>query len=215
MDIQAKKREIFGKKAKILRKEGLVPAELYGHKLDNAHLSVLAKEFLKVYKEAGESSVVNLVLENKRVPVLIYDMSANPITGEISNIDFYAVNMNEKIRTSVPLVFVGDSPAVKAGGILVKSIQELEIEALPADLPQHIDVDLSALVEIHNSIHIKNLKIGDKIKSFVDPEAVVATVIEMAKEEEAVKPISVEEVKVEGEEKKKEAEAAKAVEGKK
>ena len=214
-DIQAKKREIFGKKVKTLRKEGLVPAELYGNKLDNMHLSVAAKEFSKVYKEAGESSVVNLVLDNKKIPVLIYDMSANSITGEISNIDFYAVNMDEKIRTSVPLVFSGDSLAVKDGGILVKSMQELEIEALPADLPQHINVDLSALAEIHNSIHIKDLKIGDKVKVFVDPEAVVATVIEMAKEEEVVKPVSVEEVKVEGEEKKKAAEAAKAVEAKK
>ena len=101
MDIQAKKREIFGKKVKSLRKEGLVPAELYGNKLDNMHLSVPAKEFLKVYKEAGETSVVNLVLDNKKIPVLIYDMSANSITGEVSNIDFYAVNMAEKIRTSV------------------------------------------------------------------------------------------------------------------
>lgn len=215
-DIQVKKREIFGKKVKALRNEGLIPAELYGHKTDNIHLSVLVKDFSKIYKEAGESTVVNLVLDSKKLPVLIYDVSIDALSNEFAHVDFYAVKMDEKIKKAIPLSFKGEAPAIKIGGILVKSMKELEVEALPGDLPQHIEVDLGKLAEIHNSIHVKDLDINDKkIKIFIDPEAVVATIIEMAKEEEVVKPVSVEDVKVEGEEKKKEVEAEKEVEGKK
>ncbi|MBI5401428.1 50S ribosomal protein L25 [Candidatus Wolfebacteria bacterium] len=206
MDIQVQKREIFGKKVKSLRNEGLIPAELYGHKLENVHLSVAEKDLSKTYKEAGESTVINLIFDSKKIPSLIYYIDVNPISGKFSHVDFYAVKMDEKIRTEVPLNFIGESPAVKGGGILVKSMHEIEIEALPADLPNHIDVDLSGLVEIHNTIHVGDLKIGNKIKILVEPETAVATVIEPVKEEVVEKPLTVEEVKVEGEEKKKEKE---------
>lgn len=214
MEIQVQKRDIFGKKVKTLKSKGLVPAELYGHKMDNVHLSVPAKDFAKLYKQVGESTVINLVLGDKKIPALIHDTSVDFLSEEFSHIDFYAVNMKEKIRTSVPLSFIGESPAIKAGGILVKSMHELEVEALPGDLPAAIEVDLSKLAEIHNSIHVKDLNIGNKVKIFIDPEAVAATIVEAAQEEVEVKPITVEEVKVEGEEKKKEA-AAKEAEAKK
>ena len=206
MDIQVQKRDTFGKKVRILRNQGLVPAELYGHKIENVHLAVPVKDFAKIYKEAGESTVINLVLDNKKIPSLIYYVDMDPIANAFSHIDFYAVKMDEKIRTEVPLMFVGESPAVKGGGILVKSMHEIEIEALPGDLPPHFDVDLSKLAEIHNSIYVKDLEISDKVKVLVDLETPVATVIEQAKEEVEAKPVSVEEVKVEGEEKKKEKE---------
>jgi large subunit ribosomal protein L25 len=216
IDIQVKKREIFGKRVKTLRSEGLIPAELYGHKIENAHLSVPVKEFSKLYKAVGESTVINLILDGKKMPALIHDVSIDALSDQFSHVDFYAVNMDEKIKTAIPLSFIGEAPAIKIGGVLVKSMKELEVEALPGDLPQHIDVDLSTLVEIHNSIHVKDLDINaKKVKIFIDPEAVVATIIEMAKEEEVVKPVTVEDVKVEGEEKKKEAAAAKEAEGKK
>ena len=215
-DIQATKREIFGKSVKTLRHDGIIPAELYGNKMENIHLSVPVKEFSKVYKEAGESSIVNLVLDNKKYPVLIHDVSIDTMSNEYAHVDFYAVKMDEKIKTAIPLSFIGESPAIKVGGVLVKSMKELEIEALPGDLPQHIEVDLSKLAEIHSSIHVKDLDVDTKkIKIFIDQEAVVATIIEMAKEEEVVKPVSVEDVKVVGEEKKKEAAAVKEAEGKK
>ncbi len=206
MDIQVQKREIFGKKVRTLRNQGLVPAELYGHKLENVHLSVAEKDLSKTYKEAGESTVINLIFDSKKIPSLIYYIGVNSISGKFSHVDFYAVKMDEKIRTEVTLNFIGESPAVKDGGILVKSMHEIEIEALPADLPAHIDVDLSKLVEIHNSIYVKDLNIGNKVKVLVKPETAVATVIELVKEEVVEKAITVEEVKVEGEEKKKEKE---------
>jgi len=203
MELQVQKREIFGKKVKALRKQGFIPAELYGHGVENIHLSVPAKDFLKIFKEAGESTIINLNFENKKLPVLIHDVAVDPINDQIIHIDFYQIKMDEKITTSVPLEFIGEAPAVKEkGGILVKAMQEIEIEALPADLPASIKVNLNDLSEIGKSIYVKDLQVTKGLKILVEPETVVATVIEAAKEEVEEKPITVEEVKVEGEEKK-------------
>lgn len=213
MEILAQTREIFGGKVKNVREQGLIPAELYGHNLENIHLSVPAKEFSRVFKEA-ENTVIKLKTGAKEYNVLIHDVSKDALSGKISHIDFYAVKMDEKIRTRVPLIFVGEAPAVKEkGGVLIKSVQELEVESLPADLPHDIKVDLSSLSDIKTAISVKHLKIGDRVKLLADPETVVVSVIEQ-KEEETAPAIAVEEVKVETEEKKKEREKEKE-EGKK
>jgi large subunit ribosomal protein L25 len=197
MDLSVQKRDILGRKVKSLREQGLIPAELYGHGSENVHLSVPIKEFTKLFKEAGESTIINLNLENEKLPVLIHDLQKNPLTDEISHIDFYQVRMDEKISTSVPLEFIGEAPAVREkGGILIKAVQEIEIEALPADLPHKIEVDLSKLSDIGTNIHVKDLKIDEKVKVLIDAETVVVTVTEPAKEEVEEKPVSVEEVKV-------------------
>ncbi len=209
MELQVQKREILGKKVKSLREEGLIPSELYGHGLENIHLSVPAKEFSKVFKEAGESVLVNLTMsnvegfENKKIPVLIYKVSTDPLSDKIIHIDFYAVKMDEKITTSIPLEFIGESPAVKEKeGTLIKATQSLEIRALPADLPRNFEVKLDTLSEIGMSIHVKDLAIPKGVEILVKSETVIATIIEKAKEEVEEKPMTVEEVKVEGEEKK-------------
>jgi large subunit ribosomal protein L25 len=203
MELFVQKREIVGKKVKGLRKQGLIPAELYGHNIENTHLSVQAKDFLKIFKEAGESTIINLNLENKKLPVLIHDVSTDPVNDQILHIDFYQVKMDEKITASIPLEFIGEAPAVKEkGGILIKAMHEIEVEALPADLPHSIKVNLNILSEIGKSIYVKDLEVPKGVKILVEPETVVATATEPAKEEVEEKPISVEEVKVEGEEKK-------------
>ncbi len=208
MELQVQKREIFGKKVNTLRGSGLIPAELYGRGRENIHLSVLTKEFSQVFKEAGESTIVNLVLENEKLPVLIHEVVMNPLDDTIMHVDFYQVRMDEKITASIPLEFTGEAPAVKEkNGVLVKAMQEIEVEALPADLPHDFQVDLNTLSDIGMSIHVKDIKVPERIKLLVEPETVIATIIEQAKEEEVAKPISVEDVKVEGEEKKKETEA--------
>lgn len=214
MDIQVQKREVFGKQVRFLRNQGLIPGELYGHKVENVHLSIPAKEFGKLYKEAGESTIVNVVLGTKKIPSLIYYVTVNTMSGELNHVDFYAVKMDEKIRTEIPLIFEGDSLAVKDGGVLIKSMKEIEVEALPNDLPAHITVNLADLKSVHDSIYVKDLKVGSKVKLFVEPETVVATVIEQAKEEVVVAPVSVEGVKVEGEEKKKEKKPPRKKKGK-
>lgn len=206
MDLKVEKRTTLGKKLKALRNKGLIPAELYGHGLENVHLEVVAKEFSGAHKEVGESTIVNLVLEGKKIPALIHDTTSDFLSNKISHIDFYAVKMDEKIKTHVPFEFTGESAAVKQGGVLVKSMKEIEVEALPGDLPRDIEINLSILENLHDSIHVKDLMVSDKVKIYADAETVIVTVIEPAKEEEAAPVISVEDVKVEGEEKKKEKE---------
>ena len=209
MELSAQTRQILGKGVKILRKNGLVPAELYGHNLANIHLAVPVKEFSRVLKQAGESTVIKLKTEDKEFNVLVHDVLRNHLTDEFSHIDFYAVKMDEKIKVKVAVVFIGEAPVIKEkNGVLVKAIQEIEVEALPADLPHNIEVNLGSLADIGSTISVKDLKIGEKVKILVSPEAVIASIIEQ-KEEEAAPVVNIEEVKVEGEEKRKEKEKEK------
>ncbi|MBM3281283.1 MAG: 50S ribosomal protein L25 [Candidatus Harrisonbacteria bacterium] len=186
MNFTASKRTITGKATKALRNEGLIPAELYGKQKDNVHLAVDKKAFSKLWKEAGESSVVTLEVDGKKHPVMIHDLSFHPVTSEIESIDFYEVNMNEEVTADVPLVFVGESAAVKNdGAILVKVMQSLEVEALPANLPHEITVDISSLSAIGSSIHLKDLSLPKDVKIDLDPEAVIVTIkAQMTEEEE-------------------------------
>ena len=203
MELTVQKREIFGRGVKNLRKQGLVPAEFYGHNAKNISFSVAAKEFSKGFKEAGESTVLKLVFDNEKINVLIHDVDRNPLTDEILHIDFYGIKMDQKIKIKVPILFIGEAPAVKEqGGVVVKAINEIEVEALPADLPHHIEVDLSALSAIGNSIFVKDFNINKGVKVLVDFETVVATIIEQVKEEIIAPVASVEDIKVETEEKK-------------
>ncbi len=204
MDLLAQKREILGKAVKSLRKQGLVPAELYGHGIENIHLSIKENDFLKIFKTAGGSTVVNLEIqgEEKR-PVLIHNVQIDPLSQKVKNIDFYQVRMEEKIKVDVPLDFVGEAPAVKSlGAILVKAMREVAVEALPGNIPQKIIVDLSSLTDLGKNIYIRDLPTLSGVKFLVDENTVVASVIEQAVEEVAVPEIPVEEIKVEGEEKR-------------
>ncbi len=204
VDLRAEKREILGKKVKHLREQGFVPAEIYGAGVSNAHLSVPLKDFMKAYKEAGESTIVSLSFDDKKIPVLIQDVVVSSLGREVEHVDFLAVKMDEEIKTEVPLEFVGEAPAVKEkSAILVKAMQEVEVEALPGDLPRSIKVDLGKLGDIGFSIYVKDLEVSDKVKILVDPQTVVASAVEQTVEEEVVVTApSVEDIKTEAEEKK-------------
>ena len=212
MELTVQKREILGKRLKALRKQGFIPAEFYGREAENLHLSVLAKEFNKIFKEAGESAIIKLNMDGKKINALIHDVQKDSLTGAISHIDFYGIKMDEKIRVSIPLLFGGESLAVKEGGVLIKAIHELEIEALPVDLSHHIEVDLGKLAVIGDSILVKDLNVGKGVKIMINAETVIATVVEQKVEEEVAPVVNIEDVKVETEEKKevreKEKEAA-------
>jgi len=212
MEITVQKRNV-GENLKVLRESGFIPAEFYARGVDNMHLSVPVKEFNKIFKEAGESTIVKLIVDGKKINVLIHDVQKNPLNDTISHIDFYGVRMDEKIRVHIPLSFIGESPAIKEGGVLIKAIHELEVEALPADLPHHIEIDLMKLANIGDSISVKDINLRKGVRVLVDDEIVVATVVEPKVEEEVVVgPTSVEDVKVESEEKKEAREKEKAAE---
>jgi len=214
MDLEVQKREKFGKAVRQIRRGGWIPAELYGRSLENLHLMVPAREVKKIFKQqAGESQIINLIFDNERRPVLIKDFQIDPISDEVLSLDFYQVRLDEKVRVRVPIEFVGVSTAVKdKGGILVKAMHDIEIEALPTNIPQTIKADLGILKEIGQSLYVKNLAIVGDFKLLVDSETVVATIaapVSEEKEAATAQTIDVSSVKVETEEKKQEREAAK------
>ena len=187
MELTAQTRTQFGKAVKTLRAKGLLPAELYGQGVANLHLAVPVKEFKKVFKEAGESTMIYVAVEGKKHAVIIQDVVTDPITDEVMSIDFYQVRLDQKLQVKVPIAFMGDAPAVKEkGGVLVKAMTELKVEALPTDIPHAIEVSLAGLNDIGVSIHVSELKVSANVKVLDEGKAVVATIIaKMTEEQEA------------------------------
>ena len=213
MDLKADIRESLGSgSAKALRKKGFIIGEVYGLGKSNVHVAVQAKEFAKAYKASGETSVITLHAGSEQVPVVMHDL-ARDYTGAMFHIDFRRVDMNETITASVPVEFIGESQAVKNGGVLVKAMAELEVEALPAHMPRSIVFDLSSLKETGESLHVSDAVLDKAVRVHVtlkaDPSTVIATVIAQREEEEAVSR-TMEDVKVETAEEKAKRDAEKA-----
>jgi len=183
--LQAEPRTVIGSGVKALRRQGYVPAVVYGHGFEPLSVQVPLKDFEKVYAEAGESTVVYLDVNKKEYPTIIQEVSIDPISDRFLHADFYKVRLDEKIHANIQLNFIGESPAVKEmSGILVKNISEIEVEGFPQDLPHQIDVDISSIKEFKDQISVKDLSISSKLEIKTDPSAVVALVQEPISEEE-------------------------------
>jgi large subunit ribosomal protein L25 len=189
-----------------LRKAGLMPAVYYGPKESNTPVTVPAVEFKKVWKKAGESSVI--VLADKsggEHEALIHEVQVHPLSGEPSHADFYVIEKGKKVKVAVPLVWSGVAPAVKEkGGILVKVRREIEVEAAPRDLPREIAVPLASLIELSDVIRIKDLVLPSGVEPKVPLEEIVASITE-AKEEVEEAPVAIDMTAIEVESKGKEA----------
>lgn len=161
-----------------LRQEGVLPAVLYGPGVAAMALSVAKRDFEKVLREAGETSLVSIRVEDgKTYNVLIHDIAKDPMTLEPIHADFYAVRMDKPIEANVPLAFAGESAAVEGeGGILVKVLHELEVRALPKDLPYEIGVDISILKNIGDKIYVGELVLPEGVLASVPADEVVALV---------------------------------------
>ncbi|KKU19122.1 MAG: 50S ribosomal protein L25 [Parcubacteria group bacterium GW2011_GWA1_47_11] len=204
LEIGAKKRTVLGKAVGSLREAGFVPAELYGSKVDNVHLELNEVEFGKIYKEAGENTIVNVKFDNELRPALIHEVQLDPVTQKVLAVDLYQVNLSEKIVTNVPLEFVGESNAIKElGGTLIRALDEVEVEALPMHIPHSIQVDISVLDDFTKSITVADLKIEGDFEIKTDPAAGVASISEPRVEEEEPTPeVSIEDIEVEAKGKK-------------
>lgn len=194
-------------KAANLRAEGKIPANIYGSDFKNQNITVDNLAFNKIFAEAGESSLVNLAIENSEpVKVLVHEVQLNPVTMKVIHIDFYKVNMKEKIKTAIPIKEVGESSAVvDLEGTLVTNRDEVEVECLPADLIPEIEVNLSVLKTFDDVVKVADLKVPEGIEILDDPEEVVFLVQPPRSEKELAeleeKPEEdVEAVEVEGEE---------------
>lgn len=163
--------------------EGSIPAVVYGPKIETTSISISGAEFHKLWKQAGESTVITLESANGNNDVLIHEIARNPVTDAIIHVDFYAVDKNKPVQIDVPLEFIGVAPAIKEfGAVLMKVVHEIGIEALPKDLPHGIEVDISSLTTLESQIKASDIKLPAGVTLTVDPEEVIALVA-AAKEE--------------------------------
>ena len=190
IELNAQKREVLGSKVKQLRRTGYLPAVLYGKNQESIPLQIPVKDFHKAFVSAGESTLIFLNVDGQTYPTIIHDIAKDAVSDEILHADFYKVRLDEKIKAKVAVVFQGESPAVKdLGGIFVRNINELEIEALPQDLPHEIVIEMSVLKNIGDQILVKDLKLDSKLKVVAEAEEIVATIQEPMSEEELEKAL--------------------------
>ncbi len=184
--LKVEKRDVKTKPA-ALRAKGFVPAVFYGKKEAATPISVKQPEFVKVWREAGESSVVILKGDDIEVESLITDVARHPVTGVPLHADFYVFEKGKKLKIKIPVKFIGAAPAVKdLGGTLIKVMHEIEIESLPKDLPRDITVDIAPLKEFSSVIHAKDLSLPSGVTLVASPLEIVASIAEPRKAEEEI-----------------------------
>lgn len=212
IQLTAKPRKEVGKKVQRLRQRDTLPAVIYGYKIKNQPISVNYRDFEKAYKIVGKNTFIDLLLDGQTKKVLIYDVQKHPLFHQFLSADFYQPRLDKKMKAKIPLVFFGESEAVKNfGGILVKNLYEVEIEALPTSLPHEIKVDISKLKTFEDAVKISDLILPIDVKILANENDIIALVVpprseaELAElEKEAIE--NVEAVKVVKEEKKEETE---------
>ena len=192
--IQANHRQVIGKKVKVLRREGLLPAVVYGHGVDSLPITLDMQEANRVLDRLSPSALVVVDIEGEQHYALVRDKQRNPIRGSITHVDFQAVSLTEKVRADLNINLVGEAPALETYfGILVQNLEQLSIECLPKDLPDRINVDVSGLEEIGDSLLVKDLVVPDGVEILNDPEDVVVVVVAQAAEEEEEEEVELEE----------------------
>jgi large subunit ribosomal protein L25 len=182
--LHADKRTHTGKQMRKVQAVDTMPAVIYGPKHESEAIVIKLTDFTRILRDEGESSVVEITGMGAPFQVLIHEVDRNPVTGLPRHADFYAIKKGAKVNVAVPITFVGESPAVKAGASLVKVMHELEIESDPANLPHDIEVDISTLVEIGDQIHVSDIKLPKGVVAMVDAEEVVVLTQEVAVEAE-------------------------------
>jgi len=200
--LKAEKRTICGRKVKNLRKEGLIPANVYGKKTASVSISLKKEEFQKVFSDVGETGIVKLNIEGEKEKrlILIQNLQRDPLSGETLHVDLRQILLTEKISAKVPVALSGEAPAVQQKlGILIQTISEIEVEALPLDLPENFVVEVNKLANVGDQVLLKNLAFDrTKVKPSLEEETVLARIEPLAAEEKVEVPVA-EKVPVEGE----------------
>lgn len=189
--LKIEKRKITGRKVKTLRREGILPANIYGKNIKSLAAQVDLKPFLLVYAKEGETGLVELKIANeeKTRPVLIHNVQLDPVTDSPIHVDFYQVDLTKTVTAEVPIELVGEAPAVKDKiGILIQSLTEVEVEALPAGLPDKLTVDVSSLKAVDELVKVGDLKPPKGVKILTDAGLILVKIEPPAKEEEVAPP---------------------------
>jgi large subunit ribosomal protein L25 len=196
LTLSAEERKLKGRKIKSLRRQGLLPANIFGNKVKSTAIQIGQTEFQKLFLQAGETNLVTLKLKGSDDrPVLISNVQVDPITDLPIHVDFHQVDLKEKVTATVSVELVGEAPAVKEkGGVLFTIHNEIEVEALPTDLPDKLEIDISSLNEIGDSILAKDIKVDrSKISLAIEEEETIVAIQEQKEEEEEPEPVAAEE----------------------
>lgn len=194
LTLNVQKRSEFRRKVRKIRREGYVPATVYGNKIKSESLTIAASDFKHTYNEAGETGLVELTVDGKVRPVLIHHVQRDPVKGTVLHVEFHQVDLKVKVKASVPLELTGESPAAaQKTGVVLTLLSTLEVEALPAEIPEKIDVDISGLTEVDQEVRVSDLAVPNGVTTLTDGSISVAKVgalvskaaEEQAKEEEA------------------------------
>ena len=192
INLIATQRKVFGRKVNKLRREGKLPANIFGKDVTSTAIEINTKEFQNVFKEAGETKIVEISLGDKKLPTLIHSIQKDPVEDTLVHVDFLQVNLKQKVTAAVPLEFEGESPAEKQGlGTFITYVDEVEVEALPGEIPEKFIVDVSKFENVDDQIKISDLKYDkEKITITDDPEKIIAKVEELRAEEVAPEPVA-------------------------
>jgi len=187
--LEAQKRTLKGKKVKALRREGFLPGIIYGrlakNQIDPIAIQLDLHEASKTINKLTGSSLVRLIVDDKEYPVVLREAQKDVIYGTLKHVDFMAVSLTEKLQTAVPIELIGQAPAeISMAAVVVTGISELEIECLPQDMPERIEVDATVLVDIDSAIYVKDLDLPDTYEVLTDPEELIAGVTYVTIEEE-------------------------------
>ena len=166
--LEAKTREIVGRKVSELRDQNLIPGIVYGQKMQPINVAVDEKAFDQSFKKAGDTTVVDLKLDDKTHKVLIQNVDYTPTKTKMVHIEFLAISLTEKVKVNVPVVLINTEEPKKLGGNLIHNLDEIEIEALPTDIPHQIEIDCSVFKEFGHTFYVKDLNLGDKVKILED-----------------------------------------------
>jgi len=182
--LKAEDRTVLGKKVKKLRHEGYLPGNVYGKGLNSHAIQVKLMDFENVYKEAGETGLIDLTYDGKTKPVLVKNLQMNYATRTLLHVDFYQVNLKEKVKATVPVVLVGEAQAVTNKiGLVLQNISDVEVEALPDKLPENIEISVEHLSQIGDQITIADMKAPDDVTILTDPAQTVVKIVEPTAEE--------------------------------
>lgn len=194
-------RQVTGKKVKALRKQGLVPAHLYGRDTDSLALQAQTSDITTLLKTAGRNAIIDLKIngEGEARPVVLRGVQRNPTTDELVHIDFYQISLTETLSADVPVAIVGEAPAVNVyGGVLLQSLDHVSIEALPTDIPESFEVDISALEELEDALFVRDLAVPAGVTVVMAPDQIVVKVsppkLQLEAEEEALEAAEGEEL---------------------
>ena len=189
VELTVAQRSVLGKKVKALRRSGITPANVYGHRIESQAVEVDTVTLAHTLKTLERNAILSLCIEGEKAvrPVIVREVRRDILNDKILHVDFYQVSLAEKMKADVPFILVGKAPAVEdLGGILLQGLDSIAVEALPADIPPHIEIDISSLTTFDSSVHVRDLVIDPKVHVLTEGDSVITSVAPPRKVAEAV-----------------------------